>query len=148
MLVVRNLPANTEDMGLIPGSGRCPGVGNGTPLNCLENSMREKPGRLQSTGLQSQIGLRNWAQCGLRHLTLSIYCKRDIFWRSWVIPYKSIILIKYSMEKVCLFTCDLTYEVTKVVGYDIRFLLVCRICSGSFLPSLNGKLLNVFCDIT
>ena len=43
-LVVKNLPANagdTRDVGLIPGSGRSPGGGNGNPLqnSCLENSM-------------------------------------------------------------------------------------------------------------
>ena len=43
-LVVKNLPANTgdlRDMGLIPGSGRSPGGGNGSPLqySCLENPM-------------------------------------------------------------------------------------------------------------
>ena len=42
--VVKNSPANTEDtgdVGLIPGSGRSPGVGNGNLLqfSCLENSM-------------------------------------------------------------------------------------------------------------
>ena len=34
-LVVKNLPANAEDLrdaGLIPGSGRSPGGGNGNPL--------------------------------------------------------------------------------------------------------------------
>ena len=38
--VVKNVPANAEDMGLIPGSGRSPGGGNGNPLqySCLENS--------------------------------------------------------------------------------------------------------------
>ena len=37
--VVRNLPANAGDMGLIPGWGRSPGAGNGNPLqySCLEN---------------------------------------------------------------------------------------------------------------
>ena len=40
----KNLPANagdTRDMGLIPGSGQSPGVGNGNLLqySCLENSM-------------------------------------------------------------------------------------------------------------
>ena len=33
--MVKNLPANTgdvRDMGLIPGLGRSPGVGNGNPL--------------------------------------------------------------------------------------------------------------------
>ena len=39
--VVKNLPANAGDMGLIPGSGRFPGERNGYPLqySCLENSM-------------------------------------------------------------------------------------------------------------
>ena len=43
-LVVKNLPANAgdiRDMGLIPGSGRSPGEGNGNPLqySCQENSV-------------------------------------------------------------------------------------------------------------
>ena len=43
-LVVQNPPASTGDtgdMGLIPGSGRSPGEGNGYPLqySCLENPM-------------------------------------------------------------------------------------------------------------
>ena len=42
--MVKNLPANAEDTGdagLIPGSGRSPGVENGNPLqdSCLGNSM-------------------------------------------------------------------------------------------------------------
>ena len=42
--MVKNLPGNagdTRDLGLIPGSGRSPGIGNGKPLrySCLENSM-------------------------------------------------------------------------------------------------------------
>ena len=42
VLVVKNLPANTGDLrdtGSIPGSGRSPGGGYGTPLqySCLEN---------------------------------------------------------------------------------------------------------------
>ena len=38
---VKNLPANAEDVGSIPGSGRPPGEGNGKPLqySCLENPM-------------------------------------------------------------------------------------------------------------
>ena len=40
-LVVKNLPANAGDTGLIPGSGRLPGEGNGNPLqySWLENPM-------------------------------------------------------------------------------------------------------------
>ena len=46
--LVKNLPANegaTGDVGSIPGLGRSPGVGNGTPLqySCLENSMGRGP---------------------------------------------------------------------------------------------------------
>ena len=39
--VVKNPPANARGMGLIPGSGRSLGEGNGNPLqySCLENSM-------------------------------------------------------------------------------------------------------------
>ena len=38
---VKNLPANAGDAGLILGSGRSPGEGNGNPrqYSCLENSM-------------------------------------------------------------------------------------------------------------
>ena len=39
--MVKNPPANAGDMGLIPGSGRSPGEGNGNPLQypCLGNPM-------------------------------------------------------------------------------------------------------------
>ena len=44
VVVLKNLPANAGDIrdrGLIPGSGRSPGEGNGNPLqySCLENPM-------------------------------------------------------------------------------------------------------------
>ena len=44
------------DLGSIPGSGRFPGEGNGYPLqySCLENSITEEAGGLQSMGSQSQ----------------------------------------------------------------------------------------------
>ena len=37
--MVKNLPANTGDVGSIPGWGRSPGEGNGNPSHdsCLEN---------------------------------------------------------------------------------------------------------------
>ena len=39
--MVRNLPANTGNMGSIPGLGRSPGEGNDNPLqsSCLGNPM-------------------------------------------------------------------------------------------------------------
>ena len=45
---------NAGDPGLIPGSGRSPGEGNGNLLQhfCLENPIMEEPDRLQSMGSQ------------------------------------------------------------------------------------------------
>ena len=39
--MVKNLPVMWEILGSIPGSGRAPGEGNGSPLqySCLENSV-------------------------------------------------------------------------------------------------------------
>ena len=39
--MIKKMPANAEDLGSIPGSGRSPGVGHGNPLQypCLENFM-------------------------------------------------------------------------------------------------------------
>ena len=50
----KNLPANAEDVGLIPGLGRSPGEGNGNPSRILawETPWTVKSGRLQSMGLQ------------------------------------------------------------------------------------------------
>ena len=50
---VKASACNVGDLGLIPGSGRFPGEGNGNPLqySCLENPI-EEPGGLQSTGSQ------------------------------------------------------------------------------------------------
>ena len=46
--VVKNLPANVGDMGLISGLGRSLGEGNGNPFqySCLGNPQTEDPGRL------------------------------------------------------------------------------------------------------
>ena len=57
VLVVKDPPANakdTEDAGLIPGSGRSPRGGNGNPLQypCLENAMHKGARGLQSMGSQ------------------------------------------------------------------------------------------------
>ena len=43
----KNTPANEKDMHLIPGSGRCPGEWNDTPL---QYSCLGKPGGLQPMG--------------------------------------------------------------------------------------------------
>ena len=50
--MVKAFAYNAGDPGLIPGSGRSPGEGNGNPLqySCLENSMDK----------QSLVGYRPW----------------------------------------------------------------------------------------
>ena len=51
--MVKNLPVNEGDVGLIPGSGRFPGEGNDNPFQyCLGNPMDRGSGGLQSMGLQ------------------------------------------------------------------------------------------------
>ena len=52
--MVKNLPVNTGDAGLILGSGRSPGEENSNSFqySCLGNSMDKGPGRLQSRGSQ------------------------------------------------------------------------------------------------
>ena len=60
--VVKNLPANAEDMGVIPGWGRSPGEGNGSPLQytCLGNPMDRGAWRAAIHGVtKSQTGLSN-----------------------------------------------------------------------------------------
>ena len=54
VLVVKNPPANEGDEGLIPGSRRSPGEGNGNPLlySRLGSPMEEETGGLQSMGSQ------------------------------------------------------------------------------------------------
>ena len=49
--VVKNVPANVGDMGLIPESGRSPGVGNGNPLQCSCLGNPVDRGTWQATGL-------------------------------------------------------------------------------------------------
>ena len=59
--VVKNLPASAGDVGLISGSGRSPGGGNGNPLQYsrLENSMGRGAWRAIVHGVtKSQMRLR------------------------------------------------------------------------------------------
>ena len=56
VLVVKNPPANAgdaRDVGLIPGSGRSPGVGNGNPFqySCLENLMDRRAWKVTVHGV-------------------------------------------------------------------------------------------------
>ena len=54
--VVKNLPSNAGNMGLIPESGRSPGEGNDNPLQytCLENSMDREAWQATVYGLAKE----------------------------------------------------------------------------------------------
>ena len=64
--MIKNPSANAgdaEDMGLIPGSGRVSGEGNGNPLqySCLENSMDREAWRATVHGVtksQTRLNIR------------------------------------------------------------------------------------------
>ena len=72
---------NEGDLGLIPGSERSPGEGNGNPLqySCLENPMDGGAWRLQSMGLQRVR--HDWATS--LHLT-SAMDKQSCLWISLI----------------------------------------------------------------
>ena len=66
--VAKKLPANAGDPGSIPGSGRCPGEGNGSYSSILAREIpwSEEPGGLHSTGSQ-----RSWTQLSNQAATKS-----------------------------------------------------------------------------
>ena len=77
-LVVKSLPVNAEDprdVGSIPGLGRCPGEGNGNPLQyaCLENPMDRGAQQATVHGVtKSPTQLKRFSSCGLGN-TLQVF---------------------------------------------------------------------------
>ena len=57
--MVKNPPANAGDMGLIPGSGRSPGEGNGNPLQypCLGNPMDRGAWQARVHGVEKELDM-------------------------------------------------------------------------------------------
>ena len=89
-LVVKDPPANAEDirpMGLIPGSGRSPGEGHGSPLqySCLENPM--------DRGAWQAI-VHRIAQSWTWLKWLSTH-RPSIFFFSWKKSYQLVILVAF-----------------------------------------------------
>ena len=63
--VIKNRPANAEDLRSIPGSGRSPGEGNGNPLqsSCLGNPMDRGAWQATAHGVgTSRTWLSDWQQ--------------------------------------------------------------------------------------
>ena len=59
--MVKNPPANSGDLGLIPESGRSPGGGNGNLLqySCLENPMKRESWQATIHGVAKSWSLSN-----------------------------------------------------------------------------------------
>ena len=57
--MVKNTPRNAEDTGLIPGSGKSPGQGNGNQLqySCLENPMDRGAWRARIHVFAKELGM-------------------------------------------------------------------------------------------
>ena len=56
--MVKNLPADAEDVSSLPGSGRSPGEGNDNLLqySCLENPMDRRDWRTIVHGVTKELG--------------------------------------------------------------------------------------------
>ena len=73
--MVENLPANAEDPGLIPGSGRSPGRGNGNLLQCSCLGNRMDRGAWQTTlheAAKSQTQAHILCTCHLNNVVYSL----------------------------------------------------------------------------
>ena len=70
--VAKNLPANVDDTGSIPGSGRSSGGGNGSPLknSCLENPMDREAWQAKVHGVA-----KSWTW--LSYLSLHAYIVKE-----------------------------------------------------------------------
>ena len=97
-LVVKNLPPNAGDVGLIPGSGRFRGEGNGNPLqySCWEIPWTEEPVGYSSWGCRNQTEASEHSTWfaylpGIPHVCLALSDKFNITYihlelQSWQIP--------------------------------------------------------------
>jgi len=82
--VVKNPPANARDArdtASIPESGRCPGGGNGNPLqySCLENSMGRGAWRATVHGVS-----KSWTRLSTQHISTLPYFRSIDFLIGWM----------------------------------------------------------------
>ena len=87
--MVKNPPANAEDAGSIPGSGRSFGRGNGNPL---QNSCQDNPLGRRACGLQSMSSQRvghDWA-----HMHTKVYYRKTSLVKIWWLQNEMYLLIQ------------------------------------------------------
>ena len=91
--VVKNTPANAGDVrdeGSVPGSGRSPEGGHGSPLqySCLENPWTEESGGLQSMGLHRVR--HDWSNLVHSYTHTVIVFKNDYFLKYTVLWFNQL----------------------------------------------------------
>ena len=101
--VVKNLSANgdTGDEGLIPGSGRCPGEGDGNPLqySCLGNPMERGAWRARVHMLAKELAMPKWLS---RHSLSQRECFSGSFREEeplWVYRTENFQMFNLDLEK-------------------------------------------------
>ena len=122
VLVVKNLPANVRDArdtGLIPGSGRSPGEGNGKPLqySFLENPMDREAWLATVHGVAA-----SQARLSVQELTPSLVLSR------WTLPCDS----RQSLHRVLFPSSVLWAIVEQESGCFLRLLVLCKVLGTSW----------------
>ena len=102
--MVKDLPANTEDMGSILGLGRSPGEGNG---NLLQHSCLGK-----SHGRRSLAGYSPW---GHKRVRCCLVTKQE----QNIYPYIYMYICIYIYAYICMYAyaCMYTYACVRVYTY-------------------------------
>ena len=84
---IKNLPAKAGDVGLISGSGRLPGEGNGNPLqySCLENPMDRGAWRATVHGVAKRAGHDLATKQQVLRILSSMSCFKFLRHSVWVV---------------------------------------------------------------
>ena len=119
--MVKNLLAMAGDLGLIPGFERCPGEGNGYPLEyfCLENSMDRRAWQATVHGVaQSRTWLSTTGIHG-NQITQGAHPDRDrqrqTPWSHWLMA-----LTVLNEENKCIWTQYSTHAETTQPGLELE----------------------------
>ena len=136
--VLKNLPANAEDEGSIPGLGWSPGVGNGSPFqySCLKNSMDRGAWQAIVHGVaKSQPQMSYWAYMH----TLSVVYRLQIS----IFLCCSVTLFQIISKSV---SCDSLYNYIcfSLIFHELYFILS-RGLINAFVPFIGRTPAQQFC---
>ena len=134
--MVKNPPAKAGDTGLIPGSGRFPGEGNGNPLqySCLGNLMDRGAWGATVLGVTKELDM-TWQPNNNNTVVLHLFFKDTSILFSTVtvpsyIPINSVRGFLYSTPSLAFIVCRffLMMSILTAVRYYEVYLIVVLIC--------------------